>query len=58
MRNSPAERCRLEMLDQFSRTNGLGIIGADIAAEVEVEAMRAIRLALDPKRIMNPRVLF
>jgi FAD/FMN-containing dehydrogenase len=25
---------------------------------VEIEAMRAIRLALDPKRIMNPRVLF
>ena len=25
---------------------------------VQVEAMRAIRRALDPKRIMNPRVLF
>jgi len=25
---------------------------------VDVEAMRAIRRALDPKRIMNPRVLF
>jgi FAD/FMN-containing dehydrogenase len=25
---------------------------------VEVAAMRAIRQALDPKRIMNPRVLF
>jgi len=25
---------------------------------VEVEALRAIRVALDPKRIMNPRVLF
>jgi len=25
---------------------------------VEVEALRAIRKALDPKRIMNPRVLF
>ena len=25
---------------------------------VEIEAMRAIRRALDPKRIMNPRVLF
>jgi FAD/FMN-containing dehydrogenase len=25
---------------------------------VEVEALRAVRAALDPKRIMNPRVLF
>jgi len=25
---------------------------------VEVETMRAVRQALDPKRIMNPRVLF
>jgi FAD/FMN-containing dehydrogenase len=25
---------------------------------VEVEALRAIRRALDPGRIMNPRVLF
>ena len=25
---------------------------------VELEALRAIRLALDPKRIMNPRVHF
>jgi FAD/FMN-containing dehydrogenase len=25
---------------------------------VEVETMRALRAALDPKRIMNPRVLF
>jgi FAD/FMN-containing dehydrogenase len=25
---------------------------------VEIEAMQAIRQALDPKRIMNPRVLF
>jgi FAD/FMN-containing dehydrogenase len=27
-------------------------------APVEVAAMAAIRAALDPKRIMNPRVLF
>jgi FAD/FMN-containing dehydrogenase len=27
-------------------------------APVEVAALRAIRLALDPKRIMNPRVHF
>ncbi len=27
-------------------------------SNVEVEALRAIRAALDPKRIMNPRVLF
>jgi FAD/FMN-containing dehydrogenase len=25
---------------------------------VEIEAQQAIRRALDPKRIMNPRVLF
>jgi FAD/FMN-containing dehydrogenase len=25
---------------------------------VELEALRAIRAALDPQRIMNPRVLF
>jgi FAD/FMN-containing dehydrogenase len=25
---------------------------------VEVEALRAVRSVLDPKRIMNPRVLF
>jgi FAD/FMN-containing dehydrogenase len=25
---------------------------------VEVEALRAVRAALDPQRIMNPRVLF
>jgi FAD/FMN-containing dehydrogenase len=25
---------------------------------VEVAALRAVRAALDPKRIMNPRVLF
>jgi FAD/FMN-containing dehydrogenase len=27
-------------------------------SEVEIAAQRALRAALDPKRIMNPRVLF
>jgi FAD/FMN-containing dehydrogenase len=27
-------------------------------SDLEVETLRAIRQALDPKRILNPRVLF
>ena len=32
--------------------------GARYKSQVELEAQRAIRQALDPKRILNPRVLF
>ena len=32
--------------------------GARLQEPVEVAALRAVRAALDPKRIMNPRVLF
>ena len=46
----------------ISAEHGLGAMKTDEAlrykSPVEVEAMRAIRHALDPKRIMNPRVLF
>ncbi|MDB5494378.1 MAG: FAD/FMN-containing dehydrogenase, partial [Phenylobacterium sp.] len=46
----------------ISAEHGLGSMKTAEAlrykSPVEVEAMRAIRLALDPKRIMNPRVLF
>ena len=42
--------------------HGLGSMktaeGARYKSEVELTAQRAIRRALDPKRIMNPRVLF
>ena len=46
----------------ISAEHGLGAMKTAEAlrykSPVEVEAMRAIRRALDPKRIMNPRVLF
>jgi FAD/FMN-containing dehydrogenase len=46
----------------ISAEHGLGVMKSDEALRyktvAEVEAMRAIRQALDPKRIMNPRVLF
>jgi len=46
----------------ISAEHGLGAMKTAEAARykspVELEALRAIRLALDPKRIMNPRVLF
>jgi FAD/FMN-containing dehydrogenase len=46
----------------ISAEHGLGAMKTAEAlrykSPVEVEAMRAIRNALDPKRIMNPRVLF
>jgi FAD/FMN-containing dehydrogenase len=46
----------------ISAEHGLGAMKTAEAlrykSPVEVEAMRAIRHALDPKRIMNPRVLF
>ncbi|HEY4031709.1 MAG TPA: FAD-binding oxidoreductase [Caulobacteraceae bacterium] len=46
----------------ISAEHGLGAMKTVEAlrykSPVEVEAMRALRRALDPKRIMNPRVLF
>ena len=46
----------------ISAEHGLGIMKAEEALKLkppaEIEALRAIRQALDPKRIMNPRVLF
>jgi FAD/FMN-containing dehydrogenase len=46
----------------ISAEHGLGAMKTAEAlrykSAVEVEAMRALRRALDPKRIMNPRVLF
>lgn len=46
----------------ISAEHGLGAMKTAEAlrykSAVEVEAMRAVRKALDPKRIMNPRVLF
>ena len=46
----------------ISAEHGLGAMKAQEAlrykSPIEVETMRAIRAALDPKRIMNPRVLF
>jgi len=46
----------------ISAEHGLGAMKSEEAlrykSAVEVEALRAVRAALDPKRIMNPRVLF
>ena len=46
----------------ISAEHGLGTMKSAEAlrykSPAEVDAMRAIRKALDPKRIMNPRVLF
>lgn len=46
----------------ISAEHGLGSMktaeGAHYKSEVELAAQRAIRCALDPKRILNPRVLF
>lgn len=46
----------------ISAEHGLGVLKSDEAAAykspAELAAMRAIRAALDPQRIMNPRVLF
>ena len=46
----------------ISAEHGLGVLKTDEAlrykSPAEVAAMRAVRAALDPKRIMNPRVLF
>jgi FAD/FMN-containing dehydrogenase len=50
------------MEGSISAEHGLGAMKTTEAlrykSSVEVEAMRAVRRALDPKRIMNPRVLF
>jgi FAD/FMN-containing dehydrogenase len=52
----------VSMGGSISAEHGLGTMKTTEAlrykSAVEVEALRAIRLALDPKRIMNPRVLF
>jgi len=46
----------------ISAEHGLGSMKTEEArrykSPVEIEALSAIRKALDPKRIMNPRVLF
>ena len=46
----------------ISAEHGLGAMKTEEArrykSPVEIEALAAIRRALDPKRIMNPRVLF
>ena len=51
-----------ELGGSISAEHGLGSMKSEEALRykqpAQVEAMRAIRAALDPKRIMNPRVLF
>ena len=51
-----------ELGGSLSAEHGLGVLKSAEAirykSEVEVAALRAVRAALDPKRIMNPRVLF
>jgi FAD/FMN-containing dehydrogenase len=51
-----------ELGGSLSAEHGLGVLKSAEAirykSEAEVAAHRAIRSALDPKRIMNPRVLF
>ena len=51
-----------KMEGSISAEHGLGTMKSAEAllykSPVEVEAMRSLRAALDPKRIMNPRVLF
>ncbi|MFN3524258.1 MAG: FAD-binding oxidoreductase [Phenylobacterium sp.] len=51
-----------ELGGSISAEHGLGAMKTQDAerykSAVELEALRAIRRALDPKRIMNPRVLF
>jgi FAD/FMN-containing dehydrogenase len=46
----------------ISAEHGLGAMKTEAArrykSPVEIEMMQAVRRALDPKRIMNPRVLF
>ena len=51
-----------ELEGSISAEHGLGVMKSAEAlhykSAAEIEAMRAVRRALDPKRIMNPRVLF
>ena len=51
-----------ELGGSISAEHGLGVMKSEEAllykSPAEVQTMRAIRAALDPKRIMNPRVLF
>jgi FAD/FMN-containing dehydrogenase len=51
-----------ELGGSLSAEHGLGILKSTEAlrykSEAEVAAHRAVRAALDPKRIMNPRILF
>jgi FAD/FMN-containing dehydrogenase len=50
------------MAGSISAEHGLGTmktaVGASLKSPTELAALRAIRAALDPARIMNPRVLF
>ena len=52
----------MRMEGSISAEHGLGTMKTAEAqtykSPVEIAAMQAIRAALDPKRIMNPRVLF
>ena len=65
-RRDEAARIVHDLVDRLggsiSAEHGLGAMKTAEAlrykSAVEVEAMRAIRAALDPRRIMNPRVLF
>ena len=51
-----------ELGGSLSAEHGLGVLKSAEAlrykSEAEVAAHRALRAALDPKRIMNPRILF
>ncbi len=65
LRNEAARRVYDIVADlggSISAEHGLGIMKVEEALRhkpaAEIEALRAIRTALDPKRIMNPRVLF
>ena len=65
-RRDDAARIIHDIVDGFggsiSAEHGLGAMKTSEAlrykSHVEVEAMRSIRRAIDPQRIMNPRVLF
>jgi FAD/FMN-containing dehydrogenase len=52
----------VELEGSISAEHGLGSMktaeAAALKSAVELDALRAIRAAIDPKRIMNPRVLF